>query len=49
LPRFGRTVDRADGYIVLTAEYDHGYSAVLKNAMDWTFVEWRRKPITFVG
>jgi NAD(P)H-dependent FMN reductase len=34
---------------VLTAEYNHGYPAVLKNAMDWTFVEWRRKPIAFVG
>ena len=47
--RFGQTIDRADSYIVLTAEYNHGYPAVLKNAMDWTFVEWRRKPITFVG
>ena len=47
--RLGRTIDRADGFIVLTAEYNHGYPAVLKNAMDWTFVEWRRKPITFVG
>jgi NAD(P)H-dependent FMN reductase len=45
----GQTLDRADGYIVLTGEYNHGYPAVLKNAMDWTFVEWRRKPITFVG
>jgi NAD(P)H-dependent FMN reductase len=35
--------------VVLTAEYNHGYPAVLKNAMDWTFVEWRHKPITFVG
>ncbi len=34
---------------MLTAEYNHGYPAVLKNAMDWTFVEWRRKPINFVG
>jgi len=47
--RFGQTIDRADGFVVLTAEYNHGYPAVLKNAMDWTFVEWRRKPITFVG
>jgi NAD(P)H-dependent FMN reductase len=46
---FGRIVDRADGFIVLTAEYNHGYPAVLKNAMDWTFAEWRRKPISFVG
>ncbi|MCU1360296.1 MAG: NADPH-dependent reductase [Ilumatobacteraceae bacterium] len=46
---FGQIVDRADGFIVLAAEYNHGYPAVLKNAMDWTFVEWRRKPISFVG
>jgi NAD(P)H-dependent FMN reductase len=45
----GRTVDRADAYVLLTAEYNHGYPAVLKNAMDWTFVEWRRKPVAFVG
>jgi len=47
--RLGRTLDRADGFIAATGEYNHGYPAVLKNAMDWTFVEWRRKPISFVG
>jgi len=47
--RFGRVVDRGDGYVVLTAEYNHGYPAVLKNAFDSTFVEWRRKPVAFVG
>jgi NAD(P)H-dependent FMN reductase len=47
--RFGRAIDRADGYIVLAGEYNHGYPAVLKNAMDWTSVEWRRKPVSYVG
>ena len=47
--RLGATLDRADGYIVVTGEYNHGYPAVLKNAMDWTFVEWTRKPVTFVS
>jgi len=47
--RLGRAIDRTDGFIVLTAEYNHGYPAVLKNAMDWTFVEWRHKPIAFMG
>jgi NAD(P)H-dependent FMN reductase len=47
--RLGETLDRADAFVVLTAEYNHGYPAVLKNAMDWTFPEWQRKPITFVG
>jgi len=47
--RLGRALDRADGYVLLTGEYNHGYPAVLKNAMDSTFVEWRRKPVAFVG
>lgn len=47
--RLGEALDQADGFILLTAEYNHGYPAVLKNAMDWTFVEWRRKPVSFVG
>ena len=49
MARLGERLDRADGYVIATAEYNHGYPAVLKNAMDWTFVEWRRKPISFVG
>ncbi len=47
--RLGRAIDEADGYVVLVGEYNHGYPAVLKNAIDYTFVEWNRKPITFVG
>jgi NAD(P)H-dependent FMN reductase len=46
---FSRVIDRADGYLILTAEYNHGYPAVLKNALDSTFVEWRRKPVAYVG
>ncbi len=30
-------------------EYNHGYPAVLKNALDHSFVEWQRKPVAFVG
>jgi NAD(P)H-dependent FMN reductase len=47
--RLAEQVDLADGYVILAAEYNHGYSAVLKNALDWTFVEWNRKPVSFVG
>jgi NAD(P)H-dependent FMN reductase len=46
---WGRTVDRADGYLVTAAEYNHGYSGVLKNALDHVFAELRRKPIAFAG
>jgi NAD(P)H-dependent FMN reductase len=47
--RLGRRIDAADGFVLLTPEYNHGYSGVLKNAMDHTFVEWKRKPAAFVG
>ncbi len=45
----GRALDGADGYIVLTSEYNHGYPASLKNALDHVFVELNRKPVSFVG
>ena len=47
--RLGQMLDRADGFVIVTPEYNHGYPAVLKNAMDFTFVEWQRKPVAFVG
>lgn len=49
IARFGQAIDRADGFVIVTPEYNHGYSAVLKNAIDHTWVEWRRKPVAFVG
>jgi NAD(P)H-dependent FMN reductase len=39
----------ADGFVLTAAEYNHGYSAVLKNALDWIYREWRRKPVSFVA
>jgi NAD(P)H-dependent FMN reductase len=46
---WGQRVDAADGYVIVTPEYNHGYPASLKNAFDHTFVEWQRKPVAFVG
>jgi NAD(P)H-dependent FMN reductase len=46
---FARRIDEADAFIVLAAEYNHGYTGVFKNALDHLFVEWDRKPIAFVG
>ena len=42
-------VGEADGYIIVTPEYNHGYTAVLKNALDWVFAEWNEKPVGFVS
>ena len=38
-----------DGYIFITAEYNHGPTGVLKNALDQAYKEWTRKPAAFVG
>ena len=38
-----------DGFIILAAEYNHGPTAVLKNALDSAFLEWQNKPVGFVG
>lgn len=46
---WGGLVDSADGYVLVCPEYNHGYPAVLKNALDHAFVEWRRKPVAFLG
>ena len=47
--KWAAKVSEADGYIMVTPEYNHGYSAVLKNAIDWVFPEWNDKPVGFVG
>ena len=47
--RWAAVVGPADGFIVVTPEYSHGYPAVLKSALDAIYQEWVRKPIAFVG
>jgi NAD(P)H-dependent FMN reductase len=39
----------SDGFVIVTPEYNHGYPPVLKNALDWVYDEWNRKPVTFVA
>lgn len=42
-------LDRADGFIVLTPEYNHGYPAALKFLIDTAYSQWRAKPVGFVS
>ena len=47
--RWATKLAQLDGLIVVTPEYNHGPSAVMKNAFDHAYKEFIRKPIGFVG
>jgi NAD(P)H-dependent FMN reductase len=47
--RWTRDIGASDAFIIVSPEYNHGYSAVLKNALDFVYREWNRKPVGFVG
>ncbi len=42
-------IGASDGFIIITPEYNHGAPAVLKNALDWVYYEWNKKPVAFVS
>ena len=47
--RWQKKVAEFDGYIFVTAEYNRGIPAVLKNALDYAYPEWNRKAAACVG
>ncbi|HEX6534359.1 MAG TPA: NAD(P)H-dependent oxidoreductase [Gemmatimonadaceae bacterium] len=47
--RWRHKIGEFDGFIATAAEYNHGPTAVLKNALDSALNEWIGKPIAFVG
>jgi NAD(P)H-dependent FMN reductase len=42
-------VDAADAVVLVTPEYNHGYPAAVKNAIDYLNHEWAYKPAGFVS
>lgn len=43
------TIESADAFIFVMPEYNFGYTAPLKNALDFVFQEWRNKPVGLVS
>jgi NAD(P)H-dependent FMN reductase len=42
---FAEKIRSADGVIIVTPEYNGGYPASIKNAIDVLYDEWHRKPV----
>jgi NAD(P)H-dependent FMN reductase len=42
-------IDRADAVVFVTPEYNYGYPATIKNAIDYLNQEWHDKPVGFVS
>lgn len=42
-------LDAADAFVVITPEYNHSFTAPLKNLIDWHRTEWYAKPAGFVS
>lgn len=42
-------VDRGDAYVFVVPEYNYGFNAATKNAIDYLHHEWQHKPVGFVS
>jgi NAD(P)H-dependent FMN reductase len=47
--RWGAKMVELDGYLFVTAEYNRSITGVLKNALDWAYTEYNRKPAAYLG
>jgi NAD(P)H-dependent FMN reductase len=47
--RWSAHVNGADAFVMVTPEYNHGFTAPLKNAIDYLIHEWAYKPVGFVS
>lgn len=47
--RWTNMVDKADGVVLVTPEYNHTMSPVQLNAVDWIGSEWKGKPVALIG
>lgn len=46
---WSQTIAALDGFIFIVPQYNWGYPAVLKNALDYLYQEWQGKPACLVS
>ena len=46
---WAKLIDEADGFIIVSGEYNHTITPALINAIDFLASEWRHKPVAFVS
>ncbi|MQS52456.1 NADPH-dependent FMN reductase [Companilactobacillus mishanensis] len=46
--KWAKEINSLDGIIILYPQYNWGYPAVLKNALDYLYDEWRGKPVSTI-
>jgi NAD(P)H-dependent FMN reductase len=46
---WSKVIADADGFVFVVPEYNHGYTPVLKNAIDYLYHEWTNKPVAFLS
>ncbi|MGH7245398.1 MAG: NADPH-dependent FMN reductase [Candidatus Levyibacteriota bacterium] len=47
--KWAAKIGEMDGFIFIVGEYNHGPLAVLKNALDYVYTQWNKKPVAFVS
>lgn len=49
IPEYSQITARADGFFIITPEYNHGYPGSLKRMLDSEYGNYKHKPVALAG